>query len=261
MNAALHYEDLLSGLKRLKLRRVREILETPAERDQLGRFKDPLTLISHLVSEEVVARDATQLEVRLRAARFPQEKTLADFEFSAAPSVDQGRIESLATLDFIKRAENAVFLGPPGVGKTHLAIALGLKAVHAGFKVRFTTAQALTEQLYAAFADGTFRRELDKLSKLDLVVIDELGYLRLDETASNHLFQVISRAYERQAVIITSNRPFQEWVSILHDPVVVSAILDRLLHHAHLFNLKGDSYRLAGHISGTAKGVLPLPQS
>jgi len=164
----------------------------------------------------------------------------------------------LANLDFIRSAENVVFLGPSGVGKTHLAIALGYAAVEAGLNVRFTTAQELADNLYASLADGNFKRELERYGKFDLLIIDELGFLSLDKTASNHFFQVVNQAYERQAVIVTSNRPFQEWSGVFHDSVIVTAILDRLLHHAHLFNLKGESYRLKDHLKRDGKEVTPL---
>jgi len=250
-------EALYAGLKRLKLRRIREIIESGDVR-RLEDFADPLALIAHLVHEEVSARDATQRELRLRAARFPWYKTLDDFDFSAQPSVNEEQVRALASLDFVRRAENIVFLGPPGVGKTHLAVALGIRAVEAGFKVRFTTAQKLTDHLYASLADGGFKRELERYGKFDLLIIDELGYLSLDKTASNHFFQVINHAYERQSVILTSNRPFQEWAALFHDPVIVSAILDRLLHHVHLFNLKGDSYRLKEQLRAHGKEVPPV---
>jgi DNA replication protein DnaC len=251
-------EDLEGGLKRLKLRRVRELLESDAGREGLAGFKDPISLVAYLVNEEVAARDATQRDIRLRAAKFPGRKTLDDFDFGAQPAVNEARVRMLASLDFVRSAENVVFLGPTGVGKTHLAVALGYAAVEAGLNVRFTTAQELADNLYASLADGNLKRELERYGKFDLLIIDELGFLSLDKTASNHFFQVVNQAYERQAVIVTSNRPFQEWSGVFHDSVIVTAILDRLLHHAHLFNLKGDSYRLKDHLKRDGKEVMPL---
>ncbi len=154
----------------------------------------------------------------------------------------------MAKLDFLRSAENVLFLGPSGIGKTHLSIALGYEAVKAGYKVRFLTTQELTSQLYASLADATFQRELGRLGK----------YLSLDKTASSHFFQVINQAYERQSVIITSNRPFQEWSGVLHDAVIVTAILERVLHHAHIFNMKGDRYRLREYMQAEEKKVMPL---
>ncbi|HQE49590.1 MAG TPA: ATP-binding protein [Fervidobacterium sp.] len=134
------------------------------------------------------------------------------------------------------------------MGKTHLSIALGYEVVKAGYKAPFLTTQELTSQLYAPFADATFQRELERLGK----------YLSLDKTASSHFFQVINQAYERQSVIITSNRPFQEWSGVFYDAVIVTAILDRVLHHAHIFNIKGDSYRLREYMQAEEKKVMPL---
>ena len=196
-------ETLEAGLKRLKLRRVRELLESDSGREGLAQFKDPIALVAHLVNEEVVARDATQRDIRLRAARFPGHKTLGNFDFGVQPAVNEARVRMLANLDFIRSAENVVFLGPSGVGKTHLAMALGYAAVEAGLNVRFTTAQELADNLYASLADGNFKRELERYGKFDLLIIDELGFLSLDKTASNHFFQVVNQAYERQAVIVT----------------------------------------------------------
>jgi DNA replication protein DnaC len=150
-------EDLEGGLKRLKLRRVRELLESDAGREGLARFKDPISLVAYLVNEEA-ARDATQRDIRLRAAKFPGRKTLDDFDFGAQPAVNEARVRMLASLDFVRSAENVVFLGPSGVGKTHLAVALGYAAVEAGLNVRFTTAQELTDNLYASLADGNLKR-------------------------------------------------------------------------------------------------------
>jgi len=154
----------------------------------------------------------------------------------------------LANLDFLRSAENVLFLGPSGIGKTHLSIALGYEAVKAGYKVLFITTQELTSQLYASFADATFQRELEGLGK----------YLSLDKTASSRFLQVINQAYERQSVVMTSNRPFQKWSGVFYDAVIVTAILDRVLHHAHILKMKGDSYRLREYMQAEEKKVMPL---
>ncbi len=197
-------------------------------------------LVSYLVQEEVSARDVTLRESNLNKGKFPSPKTIDDFDFALQPAVDEAKIRALANLDFLRSAENVLFLGPSGIGKTHLSIALG-------YKVLFLTAQELTSQLYASFADATFQRELERLEK----------YLSLDKTASSHFFQVINQAYKRQSVIITSNRPFQEWSGVFYDAVIATAILDRVLHHAHIFNMKGDSYRLREYIETEEKKVMP----
>jgi DNA replication protein DnaC len=257
MSAAVDREALYTGLKRLKLRHLRERLEAGDLRSELQAFDDPVALIAHLVAQEVAAREATQRQKRYRQANFPQVKTLEDFDFAFQPAANEARLRTLSEGDFITAAENVLFLGPPGVGKTHLATALGVAAVERGHDVRFTSAQDLVDTLYSALADGTFKRQLRRYGRPDMLIIDELGYLNLDRTASDHFFQVINQAYETQAVILTSNRPFQEWADLFDDATVVSAILDRLLHHCHLFNLKGDSYRLQG-LKRDQKGVSPV---
>ena len=251
----MDWDVLNTGLKRLKLRRIREILGMEDAKERLSEFDDPLLMVSHLISEEVSARDETQRELRLRQARFPGKKTLEAFDFSVQSSVNPEAIQTLETLDFVRQKENGVCRGPPGIGKTHLAIALGIKAVEEGFGVRFVTAGQLIDDLYASLADGSFKREMKRWAAFDLLVIDELGFLSLDRTASDHFFQVINQAYEKQSIILTTNRPFQEWAGLFDDAVTVSAILDRLLHHVHLFNMKGNSYRLNHHLNSKQEGV------
>jgi DNA replication protein DnaC len=254
MKRSMDINPLLEGLKRLKLRNMRDLLEAGELDTELEGFEHPIQALNHLVQKEVSARDETRRQRRLAQAKFPDEKTLEGFMFGEQPSVNESKIQKLAGLDFIDRAENIVFLGPPGIGKTHLAIALGVQAVNKGYSVRFITAETMVDELYQALADSTFKRRLKKLVSHDLIIIDELGYLSLDQTASDHFFQVINRAYEKHAIILTSNRPFQEWSGLFDDATVVSAILDRLLHHVHLFNMEGDSYRLKELNANQAKG-------
>ncbi|MFB6346702.1 MAG: IS21-like element helper ATPase IstB [bacterium] len=244
MTTPVDEHELLEGFKRLKLRNMRDLLEADELEEELEGFEHPLEALNHLVQKEVSARDETRRQRRLTQAKFPDEKTLDGFEFGEQPSVDETEIQKLASLQFIEAAENVVFLGPPGIGKTHLAIALGVRAVNEGHSVRFITAEQLVDTLYQCLADGTLKRRLNKFNNHDLLIIDELGYLSMDQTASDHFFQVVNKAYETQSIILTSNRPFQEWSGLFDDATVVSAILDRLLHHVHLFNMEGDSYRL-----------------
>lgn len=238
-------EDLLDGLKRLKLRHARDCVDEycriAAARDM--SFHDFLKMV---VSEEIAAREETQRVKRLRSARIPGHKTLAEFDFSFQPSIPKREILELQTLRFVENHENVVMLGPPGLGKTHIGTALAYEAAVQGKDVLFTTAQDLIDGLYAAMADGTVKKKLNALAKLDLVVIDELGYLPMDDTAGNHLFQLVSNAYERQSLIVTSNRPFEEWGALFPNPSLASATLDRLLHHAFVFTFSGESYRMRG---------------
>lgn len=205
-----------------------------------------LDFLAALVQEEVQARDETQYNKRLKAARFPGHRTIEQFDFRFQTSISRQQVLELARLRFVEQHENCVLVGPPGVGKTHLAIALGLKAVEAGYRVCFTTVQDLVDDLYATLADGSFRSRMRSLLAHDLIILDELGYLAMDTTSSNHLFQVVAQAYERRSLIVTSNRPFQEWGSVFATATIATATLDRLLHHAHILNLQGDSYRMKG---------------
>jgi DNA replication protein DnaC len=238
-------ESLLDGMKRLKLRNTRQYID---EYCQMAA-KSSMTYLDFLklvIQEEVAARDETQLIKRIRAARFPMKKNLQEFDFVFQSSIPKKEILELQTLTFLERHENLIMLGPPGVGKSHIAISLGYEAVLQGKSVLFITAQDLIDHLYAALADGTVKQRLKSLTKQDLIIIDELGYLPMDDIAGNHLFQVISNAYERQSLIITSNRPFQDWGTFFPNSSLASATLDRLLHYANVFTFRGDSYRMKG---------------
>lgn len=237
------YDRLLDGLKRLKLRRTRQTLEETSQLAIEQRLSY-LEYLATLVEEELATRQATQLQKRLQKARFPAIKRLEDFDFTFQTSANPQAIMDLARLGFVSRHENLVFLGPPGVGKSHLAIALGLKALEGGYRVLFTTAQELVDNLYASLADGTLRNRLKAYLAQDVLIVDEFAYLPMDVTASNHFYQVVAQAYERRSLILTSNRPFQDWGQAFASPAIASATLDRLLHHAHVFSLKGQSYRL-----------------
>jgi len=234
-----------SQLKRLKLRKIREVLDERCREveEQKWPYREFLT---RLIEEEILARDETQNEKRLRAAKFPAQKQLEDFNFTFLQGLHRERIMELATLSFIEKYENVMMIGPAGLGKTHLAIALGKIAVREGYHVLFRTAQQLVDEVYAAMADGTVAKRLQNYLKYDLVIIDELGYLPMDETASNHLFQVISLLYEQRSIMVTSNLSFREWPRIFSSEAIAVASLDRLLHHSHRLIFRGDSYRLKG---------------
>jgi DNA replication protein DnaC len=238
------YELLVRQLKHLRLGRIAEVLDGHTQRAVAANMSY-LDFLRGLIQEAMQAQEDRLVERRIKAARLPYLKTLEQFDFKFQPSVSRQKVADLATLRFIENHENVILLGPPGVGKTHLAIALALKACAAGYKVLFLTLADLVAQLHAALADHSLTIRLKSLSRVALLIVDEVGYVPLDKTGADHLFQVIARRYETGSIILTSNKAFTEWGNILGgDSVVASAILDRLLHHSVVFNIKGESYRL-----------------
>ena len=177
-------------------------------------------------------------------AKFPFLKTVEEFDFSFQPGLKEREVLHLASLQFIEKKENMIFLGPPGVGKTHLSVGLGIKACMARYRVLFTSAQKLIEELVIAQKDGSLMEKLLFYSRLHLLIIDELGYMPVSREQANLLFQLISIRYERGSTILTSNYVFDEWGKIFDDHVVASAIIDRLVHHAHIFPINGSSWRI-----------------
>jgi DNA replication protein DnaC len=196
------------------------------------------------LEREVAARQDHGGEGRIRAARFPARKTLEDFDFSFQRSLKRDVIAHLGTLDFIAEQANVVFLGPPGTGKTHLAIGISIRACQAGHRVAFATAAEWVARLGDAHAQGRLHDELQRLGRIPLLVIDEVGYIPFEAEAANLFFQLVSSRYERASVIVTSNKPFGRWGEVFGDATVAAAMIDRLVHHAEVVSLKGDSYRL-----------------
>ena len=200
-----------------------------------------------LLGAHITLRNARRLQTAMRSARLPAVKTLADFDFSFQPSVKREQLESLHTLGFLERRENVVLLGPPGVGKTHLALSLAIAAAESGRRVYFTTLADLLHSLEEAQAAGRLAQRLRTLVFPSLMVIDEIGYLPITRTGAMLFFQLMARRYEHASTILTSNKGFEEWGEIFGDEVMAAALVDRLVHHCHIVNIRGNSYRLRAH--------------
>ena len=239
-------DSIKKSLVALKMARALEVLDATLRKIEQGEINS-IEALDHLLVEELTLRENRRVKAALMWARLTAIKTLASFDFAFQPSLDRSRVLALAELKFIDRAEVVHLLGPPGTGKSHLATALAVEAVKAGRSVYFSTLADIITSLAKAERDGQLRERIRYLCRAALLVVDEIGYLPVTPGGANLFFQLVNARYEKGAMILTSNRGFAEWGEVFGDPVVATALLDRLLHHAVVIQIEGSSYRLRQH--------------
>ena len=244
MSNILVLNRIESNLTRLRLPKIREILE-PVLKTAENQDKSHLSFLDELLEEEVAAKEQRRIETSLKISGLPFIKSIDEFDFTFQPKLDRQKVMSLFDLTFIQQKGNVIFLGPPGVGKTHLAVSLALKACQFGMSIYFTNMEDLIKKLrkdHEAGRPGKGR----SYYKSSLVIVDEVGYTPISREECNLFFRFVANRYEKTSTIVTSNKAFSDWTELFHDPIIVTAVLDRLLHHSVVINIKGNSYRLKG---------------
>jgi DNA replication protein DnaC len=244
--SAAPLERVRRHLVGLRMPRALEVLDQVVRQLERGEVS-AVEAVDTLLAEELSLREGRRIKAALQMARLSAVKTIASFDFAFQPSLDRNRILTLAQLEFIDRHEVVHFVGQPGTGKSHLALALGVEAVRAGRSVYFVTLADLIASLAKAEREGSLRERIRFLCRPQLLIVDEIGYLPVIPNGGNLFFQLVNARYEKGAMILTSNRGFSEWAEVFSDPVVASALLDRLLHHAVVVQIEGASYRLRQH--------------
>ncbi len=258
--SAAPIERIRSNLVGLRMPRALETLDHIVQQLERGQIS-AIEAIDMLLAEEITVRESRRIKAALQMARLATIKTLSGFDFSFQPSLDRNRVLALAQLDFIDRHEVVHFIGQSGTGKSHLAAALGVEAVRAGRSVYFSPLADILDSLARADREGRLRERIRYLCRSSLLIIDEIGYLSVGAGAGNLFFQLVNARYERGAMILTSNRGFAEWGQVFGDPVVATALLDRLLHHAVVVQIEGASYRLRQHADLVPEALRPKATS
>jgi DNA replication protein DnaC len=251
MSNTLALDRIQSGLTRLKLSRMGEILEQVIKTSE-EEGKSYLSFLEELLEEEVACKEQRRVETALKISGLPFIKSIDEFDFAFQPKLNRQKVMSLFDLTFIREKGNVVLLGPPGVGKTHLAVSLALKTCQAGVSIYFTNMEDLIMKLKKDRDAGRPGRGRS-YHKSALVIVDEVGYTPIDREECNLFFRFIANRYEKASTIITSNKAFSDWTELFHDPVIVTAFLDRLLHHSVVINIRGNSYRLRGKVEEDEK--------
>ena len=246
MHSIEHLSGQLRSLRLNSLSQAAGNLIAQAEENELSYLQFAQQLFDH----ELQSRNHRRIEINQRKAGFPVEKQLEEFDYRAQSSISKRQVNQLLDFSFIDERDNLIFIGPPGVGKTHLAIGIGQKAIQAGYKVMFTTALGLVETLEMAGIKGELKKRLNQIRRYDLVIIDELGYLPTSKQSNHNLFQLINTLYEYRSIILTTNKEFTQWGEFFIDDNVAVPIVDRLIHHSKIYMLGGESYRLRQKTSG-----------